>query len=90
MAGILSHCLYGLKIEIKFVRVFPGGPYGVFAGRDASRGLATMTLNDESVRDEYDDLSGLSELELEEMREWQQTFKSGRRIEMGNFFKTFS
>ncbi|KAL2734557.1 membrane-associated progesterone receptor component 1-like [Vespula maculifrons] len=34
-----------------------GAPYAVFAGRDASRGLATFTL--ESIKDEYDDLSDL-------------------------------
>ncbi len=52
------------------------GPYGVFAGRDASRGLATMDLSEKALKDEYDDLDGLSDLELEEMREWFQTFRS--------------
>ena len=32
----------------------PGGPYSGFAGRDASRGLATFSV--EPVSDQYDDL----------------------------------
>ena len=32
----------------------PGGPYSGFAGRDASRGLATFSV--EPVSDDYDDL----------------------------------
>ncbi len=51
-----------------------GGPYGVFAGRDASRGLATFSLGEESIKDEYDDLSDLNSMQMESIREWEMQF----------------
>ncbi|CAH1776347.1 unnamed protein product [Owenia fusiformis] len=52
----------------------PGGPYGVFAGRDASRGLATFSLNEQTIQDEYDDLSDLNSTQMESVREWEEQF----------------
>ncbi|KAL5011889.1 hypothetical protein ScPMuIL_010440 [Solemya velum] len=52
----------------------PGGPYGVFAGRDASRGLATFSLTEEAIRDEYDDLTDLNSMQMESVREWEMQF----------------
>ena len=43
----------------------PGGPYAGFAGRDASRGLATFNVD--AINDEYDDLSDLKNSELEQV-----------------------
>lgn len=51
----------------------PGAPYAVFAGRDASRGLATFTL--ELLKDEYDDLSDLNSEQMSSMKEWELQFK---------------
>ena len=51
-----------------------GGPYGVFAGRDASRGLATFSLTEDAIRMEYDDLSDLSSTQMDGMREWEMQF----------------
>ncbi|KAF7379167.1 hypothetical protein HZH68_017012 [Vespula germanica] len=51
----------------------PGAPYAVFAGRDASRGLATFTL--ESIKDEYDDLSDLESERMSYIKEWELQFK---------------
>lgn len=50
----------------------PGGPYASFAGRDASRGLATFNVN--SACEEYDDLSDLKQSELNQVREWEEQF----------------
>ncbi|XP_076468245.1 membrane-associated progesterone receptor component 1-like [Babylonia areolata] len=52
----------------------PGGPYGLFSGRDASRALATFSLNEDSLRDEYDDLSDLNSMQMESVREWEMQF----------------
>ncbi|XP_013779073.1 membrane-associated progesterone receptor component 1-like [Limulus polyphemus] len=51
----------------------PGGPYYAFAGRDASRGLATFSV--EAANDEYDDLSDLNTMQMESVREWEMQFK---------------
>ncbi|XP_061163961.1 membrane-associated progesterone receptor component 1-like [Saccostrea echinata] len=52
----------------------PGSPYGVFAGRDASRGLATFSLTEDVLKDEFDDLSDLTSMQMESVREWEMQF----------------
>jgi len=47
----------------------------VFAGRDASRGLATFSLSGEAIKDEYDDLSDLTSMQMESVREWEMQFR---------------
>lgn len=59
----------------RLVLIKTGAAYGIFAGRDASRGLATFKLDKDSVKDEYDDLKDLKPSELDEMREWQMQFQ---------------
>ncbi|XP_076316123.1 membrane-associated progesterone receptor component 1-like [Tachypleus tridentatus] len=51
----------------------PGGPYYAFAGRDASRGLATFSV--EAASDKYDDLSDLNTMQMESVREWEMQFR---------------
>ena len=57
------------------VSTFIGGPYGVFAGRDASRGLATFSLTEDVIKDEYDDLSDLNSMQMDSIREWEMQFQ---------------
>lgn len=49
----------------------PGGPYGVFAGRDASRCFATFSTDASIIKDEDDDLSDLNYMQQESLREWE-------------------
>ena len=51
-----------------------GGPYGLFAGRDASRALATFSMSEDAFRNEYDDLTDLSSMQMESVREWEMQF----------------
>lgn len=61
--------------------IFAGGAYEVFAGKDATRGLATFNMsskrrkqdNEENLKDDYSDLS---EKHLENARRWQKLFDS--------------
>ncbi|XP_046853982.1 membrane-associated progesterone receptor component 2-like [Xenia sp. Carnegie-2017] len=52
----------------------PGGPYAVFGGHDASRGLATFSADSSAVMDVYDDLSDLNSMQLDSLREWEMQF----------------
>lgn len=51
----------------------PGGPYALFGGRDASRGLATFSVT--SSDKEYDDLSDLNSMQMESVKEWEEQFR---------------
>jgi len=71
------------------------GPYGIFAGRDASRGLGTFNASSDAIRDTYDDLSDLTPTELEGMREWATQFSEkypiiGRLLKPGDLPETYS
>lgn len=44
----------------------------MFAGRDASRGLAMFSVSEDVIREEYDDLSDLNSEQMERVREWEQ------------------
>jgi membrane-associated progesterone receptor component len=53
----------------------PDGPYGVFAGKDATRALATFSLTAADFKDSYDDVSDLSSSQMDSVREWEEQFK---------------
>jgi len=50
--------------------------YEIFAGRDASRSLATMAM---SVSDEYDALQDLTQSEREKLTHWEKQF-NGKHV----------
>ena len=52
----------------------PEGPYGLFAGRDASRALAQGNLESSALPTEWDDLEDLTEEERASLCEWEGTF----------------
>ena len=47
----------------------------MFAGHDASRGLATFSVDAEAVKDEYDDISDLNRMQLDSLGEWEAQFQ---------------
>ncbi|KAM0753943.1 cytochrome b5 [Meredithblackwellia eburnea MCA 4105] len=52
----------------------PGGPYAIFAGRDASRGLAKQSFEEDMltpVDEPIDDLHDLSATEWDNLRDWE-------------------
>jgi len=53
----------------------PGGPYELYAGQDASRGLATFSVKPDIISDTYDDLSDLSPSENDSLREWESQLR---------------
>lgn len=71
--GWFNSYLYAIIFYCKSMSI-PDGPYGVFAGRDASRGLAQFRLDKEAIKDEYDDISDLNGMEMESVREWEMQF----------------
>jgi membrane-associated progesterone receptor component len=51
----------------------PGGPYALFAGKDASRALAKMSFEE---KDLTGDIEGLSAYEAEALTDWEYKFMS--------------
>lgn len=51
----------------------PGGPYALFAGKDASRALAKMSFEDKDLNG---DLIGLGVFEMEALQDWEYKFMS--------------
>ena len=51
-----------------------GGPYSVFAGRDASRALATFSVDETQFKDTDDDLSDLKPSQMDSVKEWEMQF----------------
>ncbi|KAG8083792.1 hypothetical protein GUJ93_ZPchr0010g10355 [Zizania palustris] len=62
----------------------PGGPYALFAGKDASRALAKMSFEPQDLTD---DISGLGPFELSALMDWE--YKFGRKyVKVGTITKT--
>ena len=71
----------------------PGGPYENFAGRDASRGLACGSFDEDMLTKDLegplDTLTGLGNEELEALRGWEERFEEkylvvGRLVAVGD------
>ncbi|KAF9668215.1 hypothetical protein SADUNF_Sadunf15G0106000 [Salix dunnii] len=69
----LLMAIKGKIYDVSRSRMFygPGGPYALFAGREASRALALMSFD---PRDLNGNLEGLSEHELEVLQDWEYKF----------------
>ena len=56
----------------------PGGPYENFAGRDASRGLACGSFDEDMLTKDLqgplDDLKGLDQEQMDALHDWQMRF----------------
>ncbi|PHH61677.1 hypothetical protein CDD81_8088 [Ophiocordyceps australis] len=72
----------------------PGGPYENFAGRDASRGLACGSFDEDMLTmdldAELDALDGLQEAEMEALQGWEERFLDkydvvGRLVSVGEY-----
>ena len=63
----------GKVYDVTYGRDFygPGGPYGMFSGKDCSRALALLSFE---LGDFIGDLSGLDEVELGQLEDWVETF----------------
>ncbi|KAF6154066.1 hypothetical protein GIB67_018988 [Kingdonia uniflora] len=61
----------------------PGGPYALFAGRDASRALALMSFDS---KDLTGNLEGLSSSELEVLQDWEYKFME-KYVKVGQIVK---
>jgi membrane-associated progesterone receptor component len=72
----------GVVFDVSSGRNFygPGGPYENFAGRDATRGLASQSFDEEMLTKDLDgpldDLHGLDEEQMENLRGWEERFES--------------
>ncbi|XP_051138153.1 membrane steroid-binding protein 2-like [Andrographis paniculata] len=71
----LLMAIKGQIYDISQSRMFygPGGPYALFAGKDASRALAKMSFDDKDLNG---DLTGLGAFELEALQDWEYKFMS--------------
>jgi len=58
----------------------PGGPYGMFAGKDCTRALAKVSFDPDDFTGE---VAGLDREELEKLEEWIELFE-GKYHRVGN------
>ncbi|KAK3220756.1 hypothetical protein Dsin_014726 [Dipteronia sinensis] len=81
----LLMAIKGQIYDVSQSRMFygPGGPYALFAGKDASRALAKMSFED---KDLTGDTSGLGPFELDALQDWEYKFMS-KYVKVGSIKK---
>jgi membrane-associated progesterone receptor component len=78
--GSVYFAVRGRVFDVSRGRNFygPGGPYSNFAGRDASRGLACGSFDEEMLTKDLDGpldkLEDLGDSEMEALRGWEERF----------------
>lgn len=82
----LLMAIKGQIYDVSQSRMFygPGGPYALFAGKDASRALAKMSFEE---KDLTGDISGLGPFELEALQDWEYKFMS-KYVKVGSIKST--
>ncbi|GLT35974.1 hypothetical protein SLA2020_103820 [Shorea laevis] len=82
----LLMAIKGQIYDVSQSRMFygPGGPYALFAGKDASRALAKMSFEE---KDLTGDISGLGPFELDALQDWEYKFMS-KYAKVGTIKKT--
>ncbi|OWM75624.1 membrane steroid-binding protein 1-like [Punica granatum] len=81
----LLMAIKGQIYDVSQSRMFygPGGPYALFAGKDASRALAKMSFEE---KDLTGDISGLGPFELDALQDWEYKFMS-KYVKVGTIKK---
>ncbi|OWM79525.1 membrane steroid-binding protein 1-like [Punica granatum] len=81
----LLMAIKGQIYDVSESRMFygPGGPYDIFAGKDASRALAKMSFE---KNDLTGDISGLGPFELDALQDWEYKFMS-KYVKVGTIKK---
>ncbi|CAN6814760.1 unnamed protein product [Brassica oleracea var. botrytis] len=81
----LLMAIKGQIYDVSQSRMFygPGGPYALFAGKDASRALAKMSFEENDLTG---DISGLGPFELDALQDWEYKFMS-KYVKVGTIQK---
>jgi len=82
----LLMAIKGQIYDVTQSRMFygPGGPYALFAGKDASRALAKMSFEPQDLTG---DVSGLGPFELDALQDWEYKFMS-KYVKVGTVKKS--
>ncbi|GER46654.1 membrane steroid binding protein 1 [Striga asiatica] len=82
----LLMAIKGQIYDVTQSRMFygPGGPYALFAGKDASRALAKMSFEEKDLNG---NLSGLGVFELEALQDWEFKFMT-KYVKVGTVKQT--
>ncbi|CAM0956568.1 unnamed protein product [Alopecurus aequalis] len=81
----LLMAIKGQIYDVTQSRMFygPGGPYALFAGKDASRALAKMSFEPQDLNG---DLTGLGPFEIDALQDWEYKFMS-KYVKVGTIKK---